>query len=174
MFSIAYTLKRQVHAGWVKIVSHSSSRTSAISKYFCSNLPTSSLDIVHTSKCHTNRISTKTVCTLPPLLLGGHKQSSNGNRISTKTVCPLPPLLLGGHKQSSNGNRFKDSSKNWAFTWTSSTAFIQWWNTFYDGTSQGAQWLSGKVLDSRPRGHGFKPHRCHCVEVLEQDTFILA
>ena len=26
-----------------------------------------------------------------------------------------------------------------------------------------AQWLSGRVLDSRPRGHGFKPHRRHCV-----------
>ena len=38
----------------------------------------------------------------------------------------------------------------------------------------GAQWLSGRVLDSRPRGHGFEPHRRHCVVVLEQDTFILA
>ena len=27
---------------------------------------------------------------------------------------------------------------------------------------------SGRVLDSRPRGCGFKPHRRHCVEVLEQ------
>ena len=39
---------------------------------------------------------------------------------------------------------------------------------------QGAQWLSGKVLDSRPRGRGFEPHQRHCVVVLEQDTFILA
>ena len=39
---------------------------------------------------------------------------------------------------------------------------------------QGAQWLSGRVLDSRPRGHGFEPHRCHCLVVLEQDTFIIA
>ena len=38
----------------------------------------------------------------------------------------------------------------------------------------GAQLLSGRVLDSRPRGHGFEPHRHHCVVVLEQDTFILA
>ena len=38
----------------------------------------------------------------------------------------------------------------------------------------GAQWLSGGVLDSKPRGCGFKPHRRHCVVVLEQDTFILA
>ena len=39
---------------------------------------------------------------------------------------------------------------------------------------QGAQWLSGRVLDSRPKGRGFEPHRRHCVVVLEQDTFILA
>ena len=38
----------------------------------------------------------------------------------------------------------------------------------------GAQWLSGRVLDSRPKGRGFEPHRRHCVMVLEQDTFILA
>ena len=40
--------------------------------------------------------------------------------------------------------------------------------------TQGAHWLSGRVLDSRPRGCGFEPHRRHCVVVLEQDTFILA
>ena len=39
---------------------------------------------------------------------------------------------------------------------------------------QGVQWLSGRVLDSRPKGRGFEPHRRHCVVVLEQDTFILA
>ena len=39
---------------------------------------------------------------------------------------------------------------------------------------QGAQWLSGRVLDSRPKGCGFEPHWRHCVVVLEQDTFILA
>ena len=38
----------------------------------------------------------------------------------------------------------------------------------------GAQWLSGRVLGSRPRGRGFEPHRRLCVVVLEQDTFILA
>ena len=38
----------------------------------------------------------------------------------------------------------------------------------------GAQWLSGRVLDSRPRGRGLEPHRRHLVVVLEQDTFILA
>ena len=38
----------------------------------------------------------------------------------------------------------------------------------------GAQWLSGRVLDLRPRGRGFEPHWCHCVVVFEQDTFIIA
>ena len=39
---------------------------------------------------------------------------------------------------------------------------------------KGAQWLSGRVLDSRLMGRGFEPHRRHCIVVLEQDTFILA
>ena len=37
-----------------------------------------------------------------------------------------------------------------------------------------SEWLSGRVLDSRPSGHGFDPQRRHCFVVLEQDTFILA
>ena len=41
-------------------------------------------------------------------------------------------------------------------------------------SEMGAQWLSGRVIDLRPRGRGFEPHRRHCVVVLEQDTFILA
>ena len=46
--------------------------------------------------------------------------------------------------------------------------------TVKDKHETGAQWLSGRVLDSRPKGRGFEPHRRHCVVVLEQDTFILA
>ena len=38
----------------------------------------------------------------------------------------------------------------------------------------GAQWLSGRVLDSRQSGLGFEPHRRQCVVVFEQDTSILA
>ena len=30
----------------------------------------------------------------------------------------------------------------------------------------GVQWLSGTVLDSRPRGQGFKPHWHHCIVSL--------
>ena len=44
----------------------------------------------------------------------------------------------------------------------------------YRAHIMGAQWLIGRVLDSRPKGLGFEPHRGHCVVVLEQDTFILA
>ena len=44
---------------------------------------------------------------------------------------------------------------------------------FTNKSEIGAQWLNGRVLDSRPRGRGFKPHRHHC-RVLEEDTFILA
>ena len=40
--------------------------------------------------------------------------------------------------------------------------------------TSGCGGLSGRGLNSRPRGHGFQPHRGHCVMVLEQDTFILA
>ena len=46
-------------------------------------------------------------------------------------------------------------------------------DALYQG-SEGAQWLSGRVLDSRPRGCWFEPHWRHCVVVLEQGTLILA
>ena len=39
---------------------------------------------------------------------------------------------------------------------------------------EGAQWLSGRVLDSRPKGRGFEPHRRHCVVSLSKTHFILA
>ena len=35
--------------------------------------------------------------------------------------------------------------------------------------SEGAQWLSDRVLDSRPRGCGFKPYRHHCVVSLSKN-----
>ena len=33
----------------------------------------------------------------------------------------------------------------------------------------GAQWLSGRVLDSRPRGRGFEPLRRQCVVSLRKN-----
>ena len=33
---------------------------------------------------------------------------------------------------------------------------------------KGVQWLSDRVLDSRQRGSGFKPHRRHCIVSLSK------
>ena len=33
----------------------------------------------------------------------------------------------------------------------------------------GAQWLSGRVLASRPKGPGFEPHRRHCIVSLSKN-----
>ena len=38
-------------------------------------------------------------------------------------------------------------------------------------TDAGAQWLSGRVLDSRPRGHMFEPQRRQCVVSLGKAHF---
>ena len=38
---------------------------------------------------------------------------------------------------------------------------------------QGAQWLSGRVLDSRPKGRGFQPHRRHWVVSLSKTQLSL-
>ena len=38
----------------------------------------------------------------------------------------------------------------------------------YYSSSYGAQWLSGRVLDSRPRGRRFESHRRHCVVSLSK------
>ena len=37
---------------------------------------------------------------------------------------------------------------------------VVYWNQL---TALSAQWLSCRVLDSRPKGCGFEPHQCHCV-----------
>ena len=37
---------------------------------------------------------------------------------------------------------------------------------FFPLIDVGAQWLSGRVLDSRPRGQWFEPHQPHCVVSL--------
>ena len=56
----------------------------------------------------------------------------------------------------------------------SGPAIPLWIRTLSQPRLRGVQWLSGRVLDSRPKGRGFEPHRRHCIVVLEQDTFILA
>ena len=34
---------------------------------------------------------------------------------------------------------------------------------------RGLQWLSGRVLDSRPRGHRFQPNQRHCIVSLSKN-----
>ena len=45
--------------------------------------------------------------------------------------------------------------------------------TFYPrlwlNNCEGEQWLSGRVLDSRPKGCWFEPHRRHCVVSLSKN-----
>ena len=36
-------------------------------------------------------------------------------------------------------------------------------------TYMGAQWVNGRVLDSRPHGSGFEPHWRHCVVSLSKN-----
>ena len=38
-------------------------------------------------------------------------------------------------------------------------------------SQEGAQWLSARVLDSRPRGCGFEPHWRHCVVPLSKNIY---
>ena len=41
------------------------------------------------------------------------------------------------------------------------SSFVTFSFSAYPNISKGAQWLSGRVFDSRPRGHGFEPQRRH-------------
>ena len=70
---------------------------------------------------------------------------------------PLPWVFL---------NVYMVSGKKTIVAWPGSKLFLNF--------LMGAQWLTGRVLDSRPKGQGYESHWCHCVVVLEQDTFILA
>ena len=47
--------------------------------------------------------------------------------------------------------------------------FISSYLRHLQNTFKGAQWLSGRVLDSRPKGRGFEPHRRHCVVSLSKN-----
>ena len=68
---------------------------------------------------------------------------------------------------------FQNKDSFWPFHLNTFHAILCNFSCWLTGV-QGAQWLSGRVLDSRPKGRGFEPRRRHCVVVLEQDTFILA
>ena len=42
-------------------------------------------------------------------------------------------------------------------------------NKYMNTYLMGAQWLSGRVLDSRPKGCGIEPHRRHCIVSLSKN-----
>ena len=72
------------------------------------------------------------------------------NRLPTKYTDLPEPLLLETHS--------RDVDKN------------SYYIPINDTTLElGAQWLSGRVLDSRPKGRGFEPHRRHCVVSLSKN-----
>ena len=62
------------------------------------------------------------------------------------------------------------STKKYAKDYGSANIYNFTLNLFvYLNQRTGAQWLSGRVLDLRPRGRRFKPHRCHCVVSLSKN-----
>ena len=63
-----------------------------------------------------------------------------------------------------NGGSFSDGPKHIKLT------IVDIWVVYFTYTlTQGAQWLSGRVLDSRPKGRGFEPHRRHCIVSLSKN-----
>ena len=74
-------------------------------------------------------------------------------------------------------NHRRHISYDMAKIWTNIIKGEQQFPTYSSASiicAEGAQWLSGRVLDSRPKGRRFEPHRRHCFVALERDTFILA
>ena len=51
-----------------------------------------------------------------------------------------------------------------SFIW----AMLSYSFSYYDIKAGGAQWLSGSVLDSRPRGWGFEPQQRRCIVSLSK------
>ena len=80
----------------------------------------------------------------------------------------INPFYTGNHKQvlqqtvKTQMNCHRKGHFIWAVVFA--TTIIIFWAEI--GYIQGAQCLSGRVLDTRPRGRGFEPHRHHCVVSL--------
>ena len=91
--------------------------------------------------------------------------------ILKKCVFNIPPagsraLRLWSHSSVSSGDRTigpldKSQVLHYMFCFDSLRHMQQFF--------QGAQWLSGRVLDSRPKGRGFELHRRHCVVSLSKN-----
>ena len=73
-------------------------------------------------------------------------------------------------------NSHEISSLIWSLNTSGKLIRASWWlctqnlyrNFWWSLTVKGAQWLSGRVLDSRLRGRGLKPQRRHCVVSLSK------
>ena len=104
----------------------------------------------------------------------GHDPSYGGHIMTNFTVQHIHSLICNTYAVTMQhiSSGFATLTQ-WQCSYAVAMPHIRSWlcNTY---TVWGAQWLSGRVLDSRPKGSGFEPHRRHCVVVLEQDTFILA
>ena len=80
-------------------------------------------------------------------------------------------IIWTGHRKNGYGKfRFKDSRSPRS---DYKTRCVHRMSLMVDIQNLGRE-RSGRVLDSRPKGRVFEPHRRHCIVVLEQDTFILA
>ena len=56
--------------------------------------------------------------------------------------------------------------------WSNSKRMVLSWSHLLNTQANlGAQWLSGRVLDSRPRGRGFEPHWRHCIMSFSKNIF---
>ena len=62
---------------------------------------------------------------------------------------------------------------SWCLGWSKSSCDANHVVGFFHVAVGPAQWLSGRVLDSRSRGWGFKPHRRHCVVSLSKTLYPL-
>ena len=62
-----------------------------------------------------------------------------------------------------------ENRKQWSIAEVTDKEYCQAKKVLYTLTKyEGVQWLSGRVLDSRSKGCGFKPHRRHCVMSLSK------
>ena len=88
-------------------------------------------------------------------------------------------MLLSSKNDESDGNKTFEVYSS--YITVASNIFKQRKTLIYKGSvlwfipkkksDMGAQWLSGRVLDSRPRGHGFEPHRHHCIVSLSKNIY---
>ena len=71
---------------------------------------------------------------------------------------------------------FKDQTSGACGIWNSGSlaAFLVHIYDFIGKPLSGAQWLSGRVLDSRPKGRVFEPHRRQVLRCVLEQEFILA